>query len=61
MNYRIIPTLWFQKELKRLIKKFPSLKSEYAALIEEILSNPASGTFIGNNCYKIRLAINRAK
>ncbi len=43
--------------MKRLIKKFPSLKEEYAELIEEIIKNPKSGTFLGNNCYKIRVAI----
>ena len=53
----IIPTHRFEKELKRLIKKFASLKNEYAQLIENILENPQTGTFIGNNCYKIRLSI----
>ncbi|MBK7341202.1 MAG: type II toxin-antitoxin system RelE/ParE family toxin [Saprospiraceae bacterium] len=57
MSYSIIPTLRFEKELKRLAKKFPSLKNEFAQLITDITENPEAGTFIGNNCYKIRLAI----
>lgn len=57
MSYSIIPTHLFEKELKRLAKKFPSLKNEFARLIAEISANPESGIFIGNNCYKIRLAI----
>ncbi len=57
MSYSIIPTYLFEKELKRLVKKFPSLKNEFAELIAKITENPESGTFIGNNCYKIRLAI----
>lgn len=57
MSYNIIPTNRFEKELKRLVKKFASLKNEYARLINQISSNPETGTFIGNNCYKIRLAI----
>ena len=57
MSYSIIPTLRFEKELKRLAKKFPSLKNEFAQLIADITENPEAGTFIGNNCYKIRLAI----
>jgi mRNA-degrading endonuclease RelE of RelBE toxin-antitoxin system len=57
MSYNIIPTHRFEKELKRLAKKFPSLKNEFAALIADISENPEAGTFIGNNCYKIRLAI----
>ena len=57
MSYSIIPTHRFEKELKRLAKKFPSLKNEFAELIADITANPEAGTFIGNNCYKIRLAI----
>lgn len=40
-----------------MAKKFPSLKNEFAQLIIDISVNPESGTFIGNNCYKIRMAI----
>jgi mRNA-degrading endonuclease RelE of RelBE toxin-antitoxin system len=57
MSYNIIPTQRFEKELKRLAKKFPSLKNEFAELITQISTNPQSGTFLGNNCYKIRLPI----
>lgn len=57
MSYSIIPTHRFEKELKRLAKKFPSLKNEFAGLISDISENPKTGTFIGNSCYKIRLAI----
>ena len=57
MSYSIILTHRFEKELKRLVKKFPSLKNEFAELITEIMKDPESGIFIGNNCYKIRLAI----
>ncbi len=57
MNYNIIPTHRFAKELKRLAKKFPSLKNEFAELIKRIAKNPETGTYIGNDCYKIRVAI----
>lgn len=57
MSYSIILTYRFEKELKRLAKKFPTLKNEFAELIAEIIHAPATGTFIGNNCYKIRLPI----
>jgi hypothetical protein len=33
------------------------LKAEYAALIEDLEVNPQKGTSLGNNCFKIRLAI----
>ena len=57
MSYSILPTHRFEKELKRLVKKFPSLKIEFKELIDEITKNPQVGTFIGNNCYKIRVAV----
>lgn len=57
MSFEILPTRRFEKELKRLVKKFPSLKSEYAVLIEEISENPETGSHIGNHCFKVRLAI----
>jgi mRNA-degrading endonuclease RelE of RelBE toxin-antitoxin system len=57
MSYSVIPTHRFEKELKRLVKKFPSLKKEFASLIITIAKDPGTGTFIGNHCYKTRLAI----
>lgn len=57
MTYKLISTTRFEKEFKRLYKKYPSLKSEFTQLISAILLNPESGKFLGNNCFKIRLAI----
>ncbi len=57
MSYNIEVTAYFAKQLKRLAKKFPSLKKEYAELITSLKENPEQGTNLGNNCYKIRLAI----
>lgn len=57
MNYKIIATPKFRQEIKRLSKKFPSLKIEYEELIESLQQNPVQGTSLGNNCYKIRLSI----
>ena len=57
MSYNVTPTLKFTKELKRLVKKFPSLKQEYASLISKLSTKPILGTFLGENCYKIRIAI----
>ena len=57
MSYNIIPTHRFEKELKRLVKKYPSLKNEFAGFIQHILTKPTLGTPIGNHCYKIRMAI----
>jgi mRNA-degrading endonuclease RelE of RelBE toxin-antitoxin system len=57
MSYNIEVTAYFGKQLKRLAKKFPSLKNEFAELIASLKENPEQGIDLGNNCYKIRLAI----
>jgi mRNA-degrading endonuclease RelE of RelBE toxin-antitoxin system len=57
MPYNIIAVPPFSRELKRLAKKFPSLKSEYQELVKELKENPEKGTPLGNNLYKIRLSI----
>ena len=57
MNYKIKTVPKFEKELKRLVKKYPSLKEEYIELLKNLKIEPEQGTALGNNCYKIRLAI----
>ena len=57
MNFSVIPTDKFKKQAKRLIKKFPSLKQELADLSTTLAKELAAGTPLGNNTYKIRLAI----
>lgn len=57
MNYNIIPVDKFKKEAKRLIKKYPSLKKELSELSLLLIKNPTAGTPLGNDSYKIRLAI----
>ncbi len=57
MSYNIELTGLFEKQLKRLVKKFPSLKKEFGQLIKSLKEDPKQGTAIGNSCFKIRLAI----
>ena len=57
MSYNILLTKRFEKEIKRLAKKFPSLKQEFSELVNSLKSNPELGTSIGNSCFKIRLSI----
>jgi hypothetical protein len=47
----------FQKEFKRLLKKYPSLKAELIKLRDILYAAPRTGTPLGDNIYKIRLAI----
>ena len=57
MSFNIIPTPTFEKELKQLSKKYPSLKQDFAKLAEQLIHEPRLGKPIGKNCFKIRLAI----
>jgi mRNA-degrading endonuclease RelE of RelBE toxin-antitoxin system len=57
MNFKVIAIDRFEKDIKRLVKKYPSLKKEYIVLVEILKINPYQGTAIGNQCFKIRIAI----
>ena len=47
----------FERQAKRLIKKYPSLRGELVTLVQSLREDPLQGTAIANNCQKIRLAI----
>jgi mRNA-degrading endonuclease RelE of RelBE toxin-antitoxin system len=57
MSFKVELAESFKKHAKRLLRKFPSLKTEITNLIFSLETNTAQGTDLGNNCYKIRLAI----
>jgi mRNA-degrading endonuclease RelE of RelBE toxin-antitoxin system len=57
MNFDIQTTPDFQKSLKRLVKKYPSLKEEYSLLIDKLEKEPETGIPLGKNCFKIRISI----
>ena len=54
----------FEKEYKKLSKKYPSLKSDLLKLFDSLELNPNQGTSLGKDYFKIRLRIsskNRGK
>jgi len=57
MSFNIIPTPPFEKDLKQLAKKYPSVKKDITDLAGKLLKEPKLGTPLGNDCYKIRMAI----
>jgi mRNA-degrading endonuclease RelE of RelBE toxin-antitoxin system len=57
MSYNVKTIDVFEKQAKRLIKKYVSLKTELFQLVQELKENPEQGTAIGKNCFKIRIAI----
>jgi len=61
MSFNVISIKSFDKQAKRLSKKFPSFKKELLHLISSLEENPFQGSPIGHDCYKIRLAISSKK
>jgi len=57
MSYKVQSIAVFEKQAKRLIKKYASLKNELFELVQSLKENPDQGSIIGKNCYKIRLPI----
>lgn len=57
MSYRVLVSSTFQKDTKRLFKKYPSIKTDLLILIESLETNPIQGVSLGNDLYKIRLSI----
>lgn len=57
MNYNILTIPPFDRQLKRLAKKYKSLKEDYADFLDELEKQPDTSTPLGKNCFKIRLAI----
>ena len=56
MNLNIKTLGCFDKDVKRLFKKYKQLPNDLKVLNKELLENPKSGIELGNRCYKIRLA-----
>lgn len=57
MNYKVSSIPLFDKQAKKLAKKYPSLKNDLRILIESLSKEPNQGVGLGNNFYKVRLAI----
>ena len=51
MSYKVKTIVVFEKQAKRLTKKYASLKNELMLLISHLKENPEQGTPLGKNCY----------
>ena len=47
----------FDRELKRLVKKYPSIGQDLKILVTDLETNPVQGDALGKDCYKVRMAI----
>lgn len=56
MNLNIKTLGSFEKDVKRLFKRYKQLPNDLKVLKEELSNNPKCGIELGNRCYKIRVA-----
>lgn len=57
MNCKIRTISKFDKDLKRLAKKYRSLKDDFAQLLASLHDSPNQGTDLGDGLRKVRMAI----
>jgi len=57
MSYSIDTIPVFDKQVKKLSKKYPSIKDDLIKLALNLVDNPSQGIPLGNDCFKIRMAI----
>ena len=55
MNYKIETIPRFEKDVKKLKKKFPKIKNDLIELVEQLSLNPSLGINLGENIFKIRI------
>jgi len=55
MNLIIKPLESFKKSAKKLAKRYKNIAKDLKGLEDELSSNPDCGTYIGSNCFKIRV------
>lgn len=57
MNSKVVFYPLFEREAKRLSKRYPSFKSDLHELVEELKQNPNLGTELSPGIHKVRMAI----
>ncbi len=55
--YQINTLSNFDHELKKLLKKYPSIGQDLKNLTKSLSENPFQGDGLGRDCYKVRMAI----
>ena len=56
MNCNVLTIPQFEKDVKKLAKKFKAIKKDLSNLISDLEEEPTQGTSLGHGLYKLRLA-----
>lgn len=57
MKYSVETLPGFDRQLKKLTKKYKSLKKDFEEFLSELRQNPTIGADLGNGVHKVRMAI----
>ena len=57
MNIEFETIYGFDREFKRLYKRYKSLPADLKQLMQRLKENPNQGTSLGNKVFKIRMAV----
>lgn len=57
MNFSIVTLTIFDKRIKRLAKKYKSIRKDFIAFVENLKENPFIGADLSNGVRKVRMAI----
>jgi mRNA-degrading endonuclease RelE of RelBE toxin-antitoxin system len=57
MSYKVSTIDHFDREFKKLAKKYPSIKGDLLNLVETLVTNPFQGDGLGKDCFKVRMSI----
>lgn len=55
MNFKIETIPRFEKDVKKLKKKFPKIKNDLVKLVDSLSQDSELGTDLGSNIFKIRI------
>jgi mRNA-degrading endonuclease RelE of RelBE toxin-antitoxin system len=55
--YSVRSAISFERDAKKLLKKYASLRNELMELGNELVENPTLGIPLGRDCYKIKIGI----
>ena len=61
MKFKIVPSKEFLKDVKRLLKKYKTIKNDIDELSNLLQENPQAGIDLGRGLYKIRLKSSNMK
>ncbi len=57
LMFQVIPTPRFQKESKKIVRKYPGFRSDLSRLIDSLSTQPVQGDHLGEGIYKLRISI----